>query len=93
MSAVVHIIDVVKNYHLEGGVVRALRGVTLQVDQRSTLDIALEIGQSLCQEKVSTGTSTPLYHLPHRRTRTECYSVLRCETSRTFRLRIPWWDV
>ena len=32
MSSVVHIIDVVKNYHLEGGVVRALRGVTLQVE-------------------------------------------------------------
>jgi putative ABC transport system ATP-binding protein len=33
MAAVVRILDVVKNYHLEGGTVRALRGVSLQVDQ------------------------------------------------------------
>jgi len=32
MAAVVRIVDVVKNYHLEGGTVRALRGVSLQVD-------------------------------------------------------------
>src|SRR5262249_46584192 len=31
MGAVVRIVDVVKNYHLEGGTVRALRGVSLQV--------------------------------------------------------------
>src|SRR5438105_9240084 len=33
MSAVVRILDVVKNYQLEGGVVRALRGVSLEVEQ------------------------------------------------------------
>src|SRR5260221_10456666 len=33
MSAVVRIVDVVKNYHLEGGIVRALRGVTLEVEE------------------------------------------------------------
>jgi putative ABC transport system ATP-binding protein len=33
MAAVVRILDVVKNYHLEGGTVRALRGVSLQVDE------------------------------------------------------------
>src|SRR5260370_22641374 len=33
MSAVVRIVDVVKNYHLEGGTVRALRGVSLQVEE------------------------------------------------------------
>src|SRR3954451_1793686 len=33
MGAVVRILDVVKNYHLEGGVVRALRGVTLEVEE------------------------------------------------------------
>src|SRR5271166_133477 len=32
MGTVVRIVDVVKNYHLEGGTVRALRGVSLQVD-------------------------------------------------------------
>jgi putative ABC transport system ATP-binding protein len=33
MGAAVRIIDVVKNYHLEGGTVRALRGVSLEVEQ------------------------------------------------------------
>jgi putative ABC transport system ATP-binding protein len=33
MGAVVRIVDVVKNYYLEGGVVRALRGVSLQVEE------------------------------------------------------------
>jgi putative ABC transport system ATP-binding protein len=33
MSAAVRIIDVVKNYHLEGGTVRALRGVSLEVEE------------------------------------------------------------
>src|SRR5437588_678675 len=33
MGAVVRIIDVVKNYHLEGGTVRALRGVSLTVEE------------------------------------------------------------
>jgi putative ABC transport system ATP-binding protein len=33
MGAVVRIVDVVKNYHLEGGTVRALRGVSLEVQQ------------------------------------------------------------
>jgi putative ABC transport system ATP-binding protein len=33
MGAVVRIVDVVKNYHLEGGTVRALRGVSLQVEE------------------------------------------------------------
>jgi len=33
MGAVVRILDVVKNYHLEGGTVRALRGVTLEVEE------------------------------------------------------------
>src|SRR5438067_762387 len=33
MAAVVRILDVVKNYHLEGGTVRALRGVSLEVDE------------------------------------------------------------
>src|SRR6516165_9091237 len=33
MGAVVRIIDVVKNYHLEGGTVRALRGVSLSVEE------------------------------------------------------------
>jgi putative ABC transport system ATP-binding protein len=33
MAAVVRIVDVVKNYHLEGGTVRALRGVTLEVEE------------------------------------------------------------
>src|SRR5216684_2044985 len=33
MAAVVRILDVVKNYHLEGGVVRALRGVSLKVEE------------------------------------------------------------
>ena len=33
MGAVVRIVDVVKNYHLEGGVVRALRGVSLEVEE------------------------------------------------------------
>jgi putative ABC transport system ATP-binding protein len=33
MGAAVRILDVVKNYHLEGGTVRALRGVSLQVDE------------------------------------------------------------
>jgi putative ABC transport system ATP-binding protein len=33
MAAIVRIVDVVKNYDLEGGVVRALRGVTLRVEQ------------------------------------------------------------
>ncbi len=33
MGAVVRIVDVVKNYHLEGGTVRALRGVTLDVEE------------------------------------------------------------
>jgi putative ABC transport system ATP-binding protein len=33
MAAVVRILDVVKNYHLEGGTVRALRGVSLQVEE------------------------------------------------------------
>jgi putative ABC transport system ATP-binding protein len=33
MGAVVRILDVVKNYELEGGTVRALRGVSLQVDE------------------------------------------------------------
>jgi putative ABC transport system ATP-binding protein len=32
MSAIVRIVDVVKNYHLEGGTVRALRGVSLTVE-------------------------------------------------------------
>ena len=33
MAAVVRIVDVVKNYHLEGGTVRALRGVSLEVEE------------------------------------------------------------
>jgi putative ABC transport system ATP-binding protein len=33
MGAVVRLVDVVKNYELEGGVVRALRGVSLQVEE------------------------------------------------------------
>src|SRR5712672_749655 len=33
MAAVVRILDVVKNYHLEGGTVRALRGVSLKVEE------------------------------------------------------------
>jgi putative ABC transport system ATP-binding protein len=33
MAAIVRIVDVVKNYDLEGGVVRALRGVSLQVER------------------------------------------------------------
>jgi putative ABC transport system ATP-binding protein len=33
MGAVVRILDVVKNYHLEGGIVRALRGVSLTVEE------------------------------------------------------------
>jgi putative ABC transport system ATP-binding protein len=33
MAAVVRILDVVKNYILEGGIVRALRGVTLEVQE------------------------------------------------------------
>jgi putative ABC transport system ATP-binding protein len=33
MGAVVRIQDVVKNYHLEGGTVRALRGVSLEVEE------------------------------------------------------------
>src|SRR5438093_12524887 len=33
MAAVVRIVDVVKNYYLEGGVVRALRGVSLTVEE------------------------------------------------------------
>src|SRR5438105_9197822 len=33
MSAVVRILDVVKNYQLEGGVVHALRGVSLRVEE------------------------------------------------------------
>jgi putative ABC transport system ATP-binding protein len=33
MGAVVRILDVVKNYHLEGGTVRALRGVSLEVEE------------------------------------------------------------
>ncbi len=33
MAAVVRIVDVVKNYELEGGTVRALRGVSLQVEE------------------------------------------------------------
>ena len=33
MGAVVRIMDVVKNYHLEGGTVRALRGVSLEVEE------------------------------------------------------------
>jgi putative ABC transport system ATP-binding protein len=33
MSAVVRIVDVVKNYLLEGGTVRALRGVSLEVEE------------------------------------------------------------
>ncbi|MFL5340133.1 MAG: ABC transporter ATP-binding protein [Gemmataceae bacterium] len=33
MGAVVRILDVVKNYHLEGGTVRALRGVSLTVEE------------------------------------------------------------
>ena len=33
MGAVVRIVDVVKNYHLEGGTVRALRGVSLEVEE------------------------------------------------------------
>jgi putative ABC transport system ATP-binding protein len=33
MAAIVRIVDVVKNYDLEGGVVRALRGVSLRVEQ------------------------------------------------------------
>ena len=33
MAAVVRIVDVVKNYHLEGGTVRALRGVSLDVEE------------------------------------------------------------
>ncbi len=33
MSAVVRIIDVTKDYHLEGGTVRALRGVSITVDE------------------------------------------------------------
>jgi putative ABC transport system ATP-binding protein len=33
MAAVVRILDVVKNYHLEGGVVRALRGVSMKVEE------------------------------------------------------------
>jgi putative ABC transport system ATP-binding protein len=33
MGAVVRICDVVKNYYLEGGVVRALRGVSLEVEE------------------------------------------------------------
>jgi putative ABC transport system ATP-binding protein len=33
MAAIVRIVDVVKNYHLEGGVVRALRGVSLKVEE------------------------------------------------------------
>lgn len=33
MSAVVRIVDVVKNYQLEGGVVRALRGVSIEVEE------------------------------------------------------------
>src|SRR5438067_2234244 len=32
MAAVVRVVDVVKNYHLEGGTVRALRGVSLKVE-------------------------------------------------------------
>src|ERR1700746_1721526 len=33
MGSVVRILDVVKNYHLEGGTVRALRGVSLEVEE------------------------------------------------------------
>ena len=33
MAAIVRILDVVKNYELEGGTVRALRGVSLHVDE------------------------------------------------------------
>src|SRR3984893_14854765 len=33
MGAIVRIVDVVKHYHLEGGTVRALRGVTLEVQE------------------------------------------------------------
>jgi putative ABC transport system ATP-binding protein len=33
MGAVVRILEVVKNYHLEGGTVRALRGVSLEVEE------------------------------------------------------------
>src|SRR5277367_3956774 len=33
MGAVVRVVDVVKNYHLEGGTVRALRGVSLTVEE------------------------------------------------------------
>src|SRR5277367_3082680 len=33
MGAVVRVVDVVKNYQLEGGIVRALRGVTLEVEE------------------------------------------------------------
>jgi putative ABC transport system ATP-binding protein len=33
MAAVVSTVDVVKNYHLEGGTVRALRGVSLKVEE------------------------------------------------------------
>src|SRR6266851_172910 len=33
MGAVVRILDVVKDYYLEGGTVHALRGVTLQVEE------------------------------------------------------------
>src|SRR5436309_10951327 len=33
MSAIVRVVDVVKNYHLEGGTVRALRGVSLTVEE------------------------------------------------------------
>jgi len=33
MAAVVRIVEVVKNYHLEGGTVRALRGVSLTVEE------------------------------------------------------------
>src|SRR5437764_2321275 len=33
MGATVRIVDVVKNYHLEGGTVRALRGVSLSVEE------------------------------------------------------------
>src|SRR5947209_12644058 len=33
MAAVVRVVEVVKNYHLEGGTVRALRGVSLDVEE------------------------------------------------------------
>ncbi len=33
MGAVVRVIDVVKNYHFEGGTVSALRGVSLTVEE------------------------------------------------------------